>query len=139
MAALSSDHHGHYLPGHHHDGRPKVTLLLNDEVSNLAAYSGLIITISCIIFFLVKYYIFEGFLLQRIYGDIYTKLNENRRRAFINHHVAATAKIIMLISGAYPLLSVLVGAKSMHHPFAGSKVVTIGDGKCAYCICRPII
>jgi Na+-driven multidrug efflux pump len=102
--------------------------LVNEEVSELAAFSGLIITISCVIFFLVKYYIFEGFLLEHFYGDTYTKL----------HHVAATAKIVMLISAAYPFFSILAGA-SMHHSFAGSKVVTFGDGECAYCICGTMI
>jgi hypothetical protein len=139
MAVLSSHHKGHFLSWDRHDGRPKVTLLLNEGVSELAAFSGLIITISCVIFFLIKYYIFEGFLLERVYGDIYTKLNENRRRAFINHHVAATAKIVMFVSGAYPLCSILGGYRTMHDPFAGSKIVTIGDGECTFYIRGPKI
>jgi hypothetical protein len=105
-------------------------MLVNEEISQLAPYAGLILTISLIVFFLVRYYIFEGFLLQRFYGDIYTKLDDNRRRGFVNHHVAATAKIIMLVTAAYPFFSVVAGsAKSLHHPFAGSKIVTVGDGE----------
>jgi hypothetical protein len=107
-------------------------LLGSQEISKLAPYSGLILTLSLVFFFLVRYYIFEGFLLQRFYGDVYTKLNENRRRGFINHHVAATAKIVMIITGAYPFFSVLAGsAPTLHHPFAGSKIVTVGDSECS--------
>jgi hypothetical protein len=117
----------------HHDhsdlhGRPHVTMLLNEEISQLAPYSGLILTISLVIYFLVRYYIFEGFLLTRIYGDTYTNLDDNRRRGFINHHVAATAKIIMVSVAAYPFFAVIAGKASLHTTFSKSGIVTFGDG-----------
>jgi hypothetical protein len=117
---------GHYRT--FKSGRPKVTMIVNEEISALAPYAGLILTISLVIIFLVRYYIFEGFLLLRLYGKTYTNLDDNRRRGFINHHVAAVCKIVVLFSGAYPFFSVLAG-KSLHHPVAGSSVVTLGDGK----------
>jgi hypothetical protein len=123
---MATPHDDHF--NHRNDGRPKVTMVVNEEISMLAPLAGLILTISLVIIFLVRYYIFEGFLLKRFYGDTFTKLDDNRRRGFINHHVAATAKIVMLLSAAYPFFSVVAGA-SLHHPFAGSKVVTLGDGK----------
>lgn len=115
-------HGGH---GHKH---PKVTELVNEEISKLAPFAGLILTISLIIYFLVRFYIFEGFLLKRVYGDTYTKLNDNQRRGFVNHHVAAFAKIIMLAWAGYPFFAIIAGAGSVHSPFAGSRVVTLGDG-----------
>jgi hypothetical protein len=122
----------HYaFDGHHHtykSGRPRVTMIVNEEISELAPYAGLVLTISLIVIFLLRYYIFEGFLLQRFYGDTFTKLDDNRRRGFINHHVAATCKIVVLFGGAYPFFAVLAGA-SLHRPFAGSNVVTLGDGE----------
>jgi hypothetical protein len=122
----------HYaIDGHHHtykSGRPKVTMIVNEEISELAPFAGLVLTISLIVIFLMRYYIFEGFLLQRFYGDTFTNLDDNRRRGFINHHVVATCKIVVLFSGAYPFFAVLAG-KSLHHAFAGSNVVTLGDGK----------
>lgn len=128
MSTLSSDNYRRPLNYNHR--RPVVTLLPPQEVSKLVPYSGLILTVSLVVFFLVRYYAFEGFLLPRFYGNIYTKLDDNRKRGFINHHVAAAAKIIMLITGAYPFFSVLGGsALSMKHPFAGSKIVTLGDGE----------
>jgi hypothetical protein len=133
MARLSSD------DAHHRTGPPKVTLVVNEEISKLAAFSGLILTVSAIVFFLIKYYIFEGFLLERFYGDTYTKLDENRRRGFLNHHVAATAKIVMFVCGAYPFFTVLITGASMRSPFAGSKVVTLGDGERAYFLSQLLI
>ncbi|KAH7082512.1 hypothetical protein BKA63DRAFT_133096 [Paraphoma chrysanthemicola] len=122
----STTKHSDHAHQHPH-GRPHVTTIINEEVSILAPYAGLILTISLVIYFLVRYYIFEGFLLRRVYGDTYLKLNDNQRRGFINHHVAATAKIIMLLAAAYPFFTVLAGSATLHTPFAGSKIVTLGD------------
>jgi hypothetical protein len=119
--------HEHHFGGH---GRPHVTKLINEQISQLAPYAGLILTISLVIFFLVRYYIFEAFLLKWRYGDTYLKLNENQRHGFINHHIAATAKIIMLVSAAYPFFAVVAGTSRLQDPFGRSKVVTLGDGKC---------
>lgn len=116
---------GHHY--NHHKGGPHVTKIINEEVSQLAPYAGLILTISLIIYFLVRYYVYEKFLLQRCYGKTYDNLNDNQRRGFINHHIAATAKVIMLLTASYPLFSILAGSATVHHSFAGSKVVTMGD------------
>ncbi|KAF2030189.1 hypothetical protein EK21DRAFT_112109 [Setomelanomma holmii] len=114
--------------GHNHvHGRPHVTEIVNEQVSILAPYSGLILTISLVIYFLARYYLFEGFLLRRMYGDTYLKLNDNQRRGFINHHVAASAKIIMLVCAAYPFFAVVASTATLHTPYAGSKIVTLGD------------
>ncbi|KAF2848572.1 hypothetical protein T440DRAFT_500447 [Plenodomus tracheiphilus IPT5] len=111
----------------HHRGGPHVTELVNEQVSALAPFSGLILTISLVIFFLVRYYVFEKFLLIKCYGQTYLKLNENQRRGFINHHIAATAKIIMLVSAAYPFFAVIAGPATIHSSFAGSRLVKLGD------------
>jgi hypothetical protein len=84
--------------------------------------------ISLVIFFLVRYYFFEGFFLNRLYGDTYRKLNDNRRRGFINHHVAATAKFVMLLSAGPPFFMILAGKANLQTPLAGSKTVKFGDG-----------
>jgi hypothetical protein len=128
MTTLSP--HNYIRPENYNHRRPVVTLMRSQEISKLVPYSGLILTVSLVVFFLVRYYFFENFLLPRFYGDIYTKLDDNRKRGFINHHVAAAAKIIMLITGAYPFFSVLAGsAPRLSQSFAGSKIVTLGDGE----------
>ncbi|KAF1917898.1 hypothetical protein BDU57DRAFT_586480 [Ampelomyces quisqualis] len=86
----------------------------NQEVSKLAPYASLVLIVTL------------GFFLNRIYGDTYRKLNDNQRRGFINHHVAATAKIMMLISAAVPFLSIMSGKATLNTHAVGSKA-TYGD------------
>jgi hypothetical protein len=128
MQNSTNDTHVHHIQNYRGHGRPHVTKLINEEISQLAPYAGLILTISLVVFFLVRYYIFEKFLLQWRYGDTYLKLNENQRRGFINHHIAATAKIIMLACAAYPFFAIVAGNSRLQDHFAGSKTVTLGDG-----------
>jgi hypothetical protein len=127
----TSKHVGH-KHGHIH-GRPHVTKLVNEEVSQLAPYADLILTISLVIYFLVRYYMFEGYLLPRFYGKLYFNLNDNQRRGFINHHVAATAKIIMILSASYPFFTVIASSATLHTPYMHSKYVTLGDGTLSLC------
>lgn len=131
MANITGKHDDHHF--NHGHGRPRVTMLVNEEISQLAPYSGLILTISLIMFFIVRYYLFETFLLKRMYGKIYSSLNDNRRRGFINHHVAATAKIIMLSTAAYPFFAVIAGKHTLHEYIGGRGPVTFGDGTVLIC------
>lgn len=123
MQSGESHHH------HHHGGYGGLKQLVNEEVSQLAPYAGMILTVILVIYFLVRYYVFEKFLLRRMHGDVYDKLNDNQRRGFINHHIAACAKILMLSSLSYPFFSILAGKAAVHTLVAGSKVVTYGDSK----------
>jgi hypothetical protein len=116
-------HHNH--PDYDH---PHVVDLVNEAVSSLAPFSALILTVILVVFFLVRYYLFESFLMSKCYGDKYSNLNEVNRRGFVNHHIAGLAKIIMLVVGAYPFIDVAFGTARLHSPFAGSKTVTLGDG-----------
>jgi hypothetical protein len=114
--------------GGHERGRPHVTKVINEEISPLAPFAGIILTALLIIFFLVRYYILEGFLLNRCYGNIYLRLNENQRRGFVNHHIAAATKIIMLCSAAYPFCAVIAGKATLQTPYGNSDIATMGDG-----------
>ncbi|GME25359.1 hypothetical protein BKCO1_7100024 [Neofusicoccum parvum] len=113
--------------GHIHLDRPHVDHLLNESVSKLAPYAGLILTICLVIIFLFRIYIFEAFLLERLYGKKYKAMDETVRRGFVNHHVAGTIKVVLLLSAVYPFVDVAFGNATMHSPFAGSKHVTMGD------------
>lgn len=126
--------HAHY---HHKlDGRPHVTRIENESISKLAPFAGIIVTISLVVFFLVRYYVLEKFLLVRCYGETYLKLNENQRRAFLNHHLGAAAKALMLVTAAYPFFAVIAGPARVSSPFAGSTRVTLGDGTLC---CLPVL
>ncbi|KAF8212793.1 hypothetical protein K438DRAFT_1915725 [Mycena galopus ATCC 62051] len=97
------------------------------SISFLAPYTGLILSVVLAVFFLIKFYILELFLLKRIYGEKYTKLDEINRRGFVNHHIAGATKIVILIVAAYPFLDVAFGSATFHTPFTHGSKVTMGD------------
>lgn len=80
-----------------------------------------------VIYFLIRFYILEGFLLKNLYAKVYTQMDETTRRGFVNHHIAGSTKILILISAAYPFIHVAFGNATFHNPFAGCKFVTQGD------------
>lgn len=106
---------------------PHVLDIPLESISRLAPFSCLILSIICVVYFLVRFYILEGFLLKMAYGKIYTDMNDRTRRGFVNHHIAGTIKILILIIAAYPFIDVAFVNATFHSPFAGSKIVTQGD------------
>ncbi len=58
------------------------------------------------LYFLLRFYVLEGFLLRRLYGSIYTGMDDTTRRSFLNHHFTGFVKIIILLVAAYPFVSV---------------------------------
>ncbi|KAG4432461.1 hypothetical protein IFR05_012051 [Cadophora sp. M221] len=106
---------------------PHITYVPLQSISALAPFSALIISVVFIVYFLIRFYFFEGFLLKKVYGEIYTKMNECTRRGFVNHHIAGSTKILILIIAAYPFIDVAFVHADLHTPFAGSKYVTMGD------------
>ncbi|KAM3080293.1 hypothetical protein ACMFMF_003703 [Clarireedia jacksonii] len=107
--------------------RPHVTHVPLQSISRLAPFSALIISIIFVNYFLIRFYILEGFLLQLVYGKTYTQMDETTRRGFVNHHIAGVTKFLILILAAYPFIDVAFGSATFHTPFAGSKHVSQGD------------
>lgn len=108
---------------------PHVDQIVNESISKLAEYSGLILTIWLVVVFAVRFYVFEAFLMRRLYGDKYTGMtSETVRRGFVNHHVAGLVKLVLLAAAAYPFVAVAFGSASMHSPYDGrGGSVTMGD------------
>jgi len=106
---------------------PHVTKVPLESISRLAPFSALIISIIFVNYFIIRFYILEGFLLKRCYGKIYTSMNDTTRRGFVNHHIAGATKILILVVAAYPFVDVAFGSATFHSSFAGSKYVTQGD------------
>ncbi len=75
-------------------------------LSILSPYSALILSIVLVILFLIKQYIFDAFLLQWLYREKYTALNDVARRGFLNHHIAGGMKALILVVGVYPFIDV---------------------------------
>ncbi|KAJ7470645.1 hypothetical protein FB451DRAFT_346086 [Mycena latifolia] len=96
-------------------------------ISQFSPYTGLIISVVLLVFFLVKFYVLELFLLRRIYGTKYTDLDEVNRRSFVNHHIAGGTKIVILIIAVYPFGDVAFGTAGFHTPFMHNSTVTMGD------------
>jgi hypothetical protein len=75
-------------------GAPHITRLPNTSISHLSQFTGLIISIIFVIYFVIRFYVLEGFLLRRVYGETYTQMSEVTRRGFVNHHIAGATKIL---------------------------------------------
>ncbi|KUJ12275.1 uncharacterized protein LY89DRAFT_204393 [Mollisia scopiformis] len=106
---------------------PHVTKVPLQTISKLAPFSALIISIIFVVYFVVRFYVLEGFLLRRLYGETYTRMDETTRRGFVNHHIAGSTKLLILVLAAYPFVDVAFGTANFHTPFAGSHYVTMGD------------
>jgi len=106
---------------------PHILQVPVQTISKLAPFSALIISVILVIYFIVRYYVLELFLLKKIYGETYTRMNDTVRRGFVNHHIAGATKVLILIIAAYPFIDVAFGRANFHTPFAGSKMVTLGD------------
>ena len=97
------------------------------SISALTPYGALILSIVLVILFLIRFYILERFLLQKLYGSKYTQLNGADKRSFLNNHIAAATKFVTFIIAIYPSGSVVSGRADFHAPFVRGSKVTMGD------------
>jgi len=97
------------------------------SISRLAPYSALILSIVLVILFLIRFYILQRFLLEKLHGSKYTQLDEVARRSFLNHYIAGTTKIAILFVAVYPFGAVAFGSAELFTPYAPGSTVTMGD------------
>jgi hypothetical protein len=94
-----------------HEGT-KISWVKHQPLTQLLPYGSIIITCS-IIFVVIISNILERYLLRKVYGQIWKELdqpgNERRRRSFTYYHVGTVMLSILFATGAYPVLSFLVG------------------------------
>lgn len=114
--ALNNTESGNFLVHLHH--------LPDTTVSKLMPFSSLIMAVSLAFIALVRFPIER--LLASVYGNIYTRLDEKQRRAFLNNHVASLIKFLLIAFAAYPVFALLI-TEPFQSPYAGSKTVTLGD------------
>ncbi|KAI9797349.1 MAG: hypothetical protein M1833_005529 [Piccolia ochrophora] len=123
MAQLGPDMEHHvFARGNRH-----LTEFPLTRLSVLAPFGALMMSIILIIYFLIRYYILENFLLRRVYGKVYTDLDDRNRRGFLNHHIAGCTKILILFVAAYPFISVAFRDANFQTPFARGSPVKMGD------------
>ena len=65
--------------------------------------------------------------MQTLYAHRYTDLSDLNRRGFINHHIAGTMKIVILILAVYPFISVTFAQATFTTPYVSGSSVTMGD------------
>ena len=97
------------------------------SISKVAPYSGLILSIVLIVLFLVRFYVLQRYLLEKLHGSKYTQLDDVAQRSFLNHHIAGATKIVILIVAVYPFGSVAFGTAEFLTPYAPGSKVTMGD------------
>lgn len=102
-------------------GRPD---RIHAKLSKLVPYSGLILTVSCVVIFLVRVYALEP--LVKRFTEQYKHLDQAQKRSFINHYVAASTKILLVVVALYPAVMIISGHRNLHSSF-GSPSVTYGD------------
>lgn len=101
--------------------------IINQLISGIAPYSGLILTIAACILAVIRLYLLD-LIIPKVYSpQIIRSLSDGQRRSFINHHVAAGTKIVLLIITAYPFLAIFAGHKTPHTAFAKGTSTTLGD------------
>ncbi|KAK5994279.1 hypothetical protein PT974_04751 [Cladobotryum mycophilum] len=119
---------GHINMQHHDNDRIHLGEILNELVSRLAPFSGLILTVTVCIIAVIRLYLLDLIIIPKFYSlRTLQPLTDGQRRSFVNHHVAASTKIILLIVTAYPLLAIVAGDGTPHTPFAKGASVTLGD------------
>lgn len=97
-------------------------------VSDVALFGALIMTITAVILAFFRIYLLDAFLLATVYRSVDKKtLTDTQRRSFINHHVAAALKILLIALAGYPLLRILTTGASPHTPYAPGSRATLGD------------
>lgn len=69
-----------------------------------------------------------GFLepLAKRFTEQYKHLDQAQKRSSINHYVAASIKILLVVVAVYPAVMVISGRRNLQSPF-GSPSVTYGD------------
>jgi hypothetical protein len=87
----------------------------------------MVISIIFVVYFVIRFYSLEGFLLKKVYGKTYTCMEESTRKGFVNHHIAGGTKILILLVAAYPFIDCAFGTATFHTRFAGLGFVTQGD------------
>lgn len=115
------------MPGHHHGGHLHLGELINELISSIAPFSGLILTVTACVIALARLYILDPFIPKVYSRATLGDMTMTQLRSFTNHHVAAGTKIILIILCAYPLLSIICGTATPHTPYAPGSSVTLGD------------
>lgn len=122
-----ADHQAFPLVSRYVGGDNRLKGFPAEPLSDLSPFSAVILTSALLVLFLIRYYILEGFLLERIYGDVWNEQSDRSQRSFLSHHVSTATKLVLLVVGCYPFSDLAFGRASFHSPYAPGSVATMGD------------
>ncbi|KAJ2979402.1 hypothetical protein NQ176_g3272 [Zarea fungicola] len=111
----------------HHGSHLHLGELINEAISSIAPFSGLILTVTCCIIAVIRIYVLDIFIPKLYSRTTLRDMAGTQMRSFTNHHVAAGTKILLIILCGYPLLAIICGTKTPHSPYAPGSAVTLGD------------
>ena len=112
----------------HTIGLSSVDYSVHNSVSRLTSYTGLMITVTATIVALARFYLLQNSILPRVYSSAtLNNLSGTQRRSFINHHMAASLKIVLLATAIYPLFAILSGSAAPSTPLSPGSRATAGD------------
>ncbi|PSN60643.1 hypothetical protein BS50DRAFT_640052 [Corynespora cassiicola Philippines] len=108
-----------------HLGAPPIERLPDQLVSKLQHHGTLILATVTICFFFAREFV-AGWLIPRYYPASISALDSYRYRNFVNHHVSAIAKFILICLGALTIHGILIGAP-FGTPVVNGGSVSLGD------------
>ncbi|KAF2430331.1 hypothetical protein EJ08DRAFT_679151 [Tothia fuscella] len=114
--------------------RPHIATIQQQAISELVQYSGIILSVILIAIFLVRHYVFQGFLFKWLYGELWTCMDDRTSRSFINHHIGGVIKIMVISAGVYPWLKVVFEDSNLNDPLGSSLRPSMGDLLSVLCL-----
>ncbi|PNS17323.1 hypothetical protein CAC42_7006 [Sphaceloma murrayae] len=94
-------------------------------VSAIVPYTGLILSICCVLMFLLRYYILEPLAIL-IFKRNYLGLDPNRQRGTINHMMAVATKALLLLIASYPVIAI-IAVRDFRAPLVPGSALRMGD------------
>lgn len=102
--------------------------LKNQPISKIAPYGSLLLTISACVLAILRLYFLDIIVIPKAYPKrLLSQLTDGQRRSFVNHHVAAATKVLLIIITAYPFIAIAAGKATPSTPFFAHSKTTLGD------------
>ncbi|KAF2997619.1 hypothetical protein E8E13_004106 [Curvularia kusanoi] len=95
-------------------------------VSDYVHHGFLIMTITLVVFFFATRF-FDYVFPKTIYRETCSRLDGNRKRRFVNHHISITAKILVIALAMYPYMAIVLGKADFGTPIVAGSEHTMGD------------
>ena len=79
------------------------------------------------VLFLIRFYILQRFILEKLHSSKYTDPDDANRRSFLNHYISGTGTKFAILLAVYPFGAVAFGTANFHAPYVPESRVKMGD------------